>query len=181
MLGLSYSLGWSISLTLNRQEGWKSASHSSSVELWTWLFTLEHESLKRVQSKLWDPTVFVLRMRQPWSMPKEVVLKNSKSWSSASNKIPSPKPSTNKAPASLPALITKSSLQRGKKRNLAEGEHHHLHYYPWPKHSTKKPRQCSSRVWLSYGFWQGMHITLSSPMIVNWITFQSWKGTWGDE
>lgn len=57
-----------------------------------------------------SPTVFVFRILQPCSKLKDVFLMKSKSLSGASNRRPSPSPSTKRAPTLVPALITKSSL-----------------------------------------------------------------------
>lgn len=55
-------------------------------------------------------TVFVFLILHPCSRLKEVSLRNTTSWSGASNRIPSPSPSTRRAPKFVPAPITKSSL-----------------------------------------------------------------------
>jgi len=43
---------------------------------------------------------------------KDVFLRKSKSWSGASIRTPSPRPSTKRAPAFVPAPMTSSSLER---------------------------------------------------------------------
>lgn len=66
-------------------------------------------------SKPFILTVFVFLILQPCSRLNDVFLMKSKSWSGASNRMPSPRPSTRRAPEFVPAPITKSSLPMSQK------------------------------------------------------------------
>lgn len=78
-----------------------------------WLFRCLKESFQHTLNFILGRkvlTVFVFLILQPCSKLKDVFLMKSKSLSGASNRTPSPRPSTKRAPALEPAPITKSSL-----------------------------------------------------------------------